>query len=240
MRSILRDFDCHSVLRSCVDSILSLVVPSPRSITDRSITSNIRGAGVLVIVPGIGVEMSPASYPMLIQLIRVIHTVSPETAFAVCMHSVAGCVPYKIHDGFVAAHLPETWLRSVIETNAILESHKQSGYAFGPVVALVIGANDIVNPRVMWDGKCTLKGMPVCEVWKATSVLVLTKDVSDGSAGMQNPLFSGSLVETVAVDSELKAQVVKDASNCKVTVMSGDASQSLHSILHMLQSRGLF
>jgi NAD(P) transhydrogenase subunit beta len=56
-------------------------------------------------------------------------------------------------------------------------------------VVLVIGANDIVNPGALDDKSSPIYGMPVLEVWKSKSVVVMKRSLASGYAGVENPLF---------------------------------------------------
>ena len=56
-------------------------------------------------------------------------------------------------------------------------------------VAVIIGANDVVNPDAIDDSSSPLFGMPILKVWESTSTVVLKRSMSAGYAGVQNPLF---------------------------------------------------
>jgi NAD(P) transhydrogenase subunit beta len=71
----------------------------------------------------------------------------------------------------------------VLEMDEINEDFPQTD------AVLVIGANDIVNPSALDDPTSPIAGMPVLEVWRANTVIVMKRSMATGYAGVQNPLF---------------------------------------------------
>ena len=84
----------------------------------------------------------------------------------------------------------------------------------GTDVTLVIGANDIVNPAALEDPSSPIAGMPVIEVWTATTCIVMKRGMATGYAGVENPLF------------------YKDNTH----MLFGDAKQNIDAILRKLQA----
>jgi NAD(P) transhydrogenase subunit beta len=147
------------------------------SIQARETAELLREAKSVVIVPGYGMAVAHAQYPVyeIAQLLRARKT---EVRFAI--HPVAGRLPGHMNVLLAEAKVPYD---IVLEMEAINEDFPKTD------VVLVIGANDIVNPGALDDASSPIYGMPVLEVWKSKTVVVMKRSMASGYAGVENPLF---------------------------------------------------
>jgi len=135
------------------------------------------GAKRIVIVPGYGMAVAQAQHAVS-GIVKKLRDFGAEVTFAI--HPVAGRLPGHMNVLLAEARVP---YGIVLEMDEINKDFPQAD------VILVIGANDIVNPSAQEDSASPIAGMPVLEVWKGGTVIVMKRSLASGYAGVENPLF---------------------------------------------------
>ncbi|MCS7046241.1 MAG: NAD(P)(+) transhydrogenase (Re/Si-specific) subunit beta [Gemmataceae bacterium] len=137
------------------------------------------GARRVVIVPGYGMAVSQAQHA-LANLMNVLEARGVEVEFAI--HPVAGRMPGHMNVLLAEANIPYDKLKEMDEINPTFKATD---------MAIVIGANDVVNPLARQsDPSIPIAGMPILDVDQARSVVVIKRSLSPGFAGIPNPLFA--------------------------------------------------
>jgi NAD(P) transhydrogenase subunit beta len=149
-----------------------------KSATADDVAALLDGVRRVVIVPGYGMAVAQAQHAVR-DLTRVLEERGTEVEFAI--HPVAGRMPGHMNVLLAEADIPYDKLKEMDEINP----------SFGQTdVAIVIGANDVVNPLANTDPKSPIAGMPILNVGAARTVVVVKRSLSPGFAGIPNPLFA--------------------------------------------------
>ncbi len=136
------------------------------------------GARHVVIVPGYGMAVAQAQHAVH-DLANLLEQRGVEVDFAI--HPVAGRMPGHMNVLLAEANVDYDKLREMDDVNSTLAQTD---------VAIVIGANDVVNPVARTDPTSPIAGMPIIDVDKARTVVVIKRSLSPGFAGIPNPLFA--------------------------------------------------
>jgi NAD(P) transhydrogenase subunit beta len=149
-----------------------------KSTSPEEVAMLLDGARRVIIVPGYGLAVAQAQHAVR-DLAAVLEARGPTVEYAI--HPVAGRMPGHMNVLLAEADVPYDQLKEMDEINPTLAQCD---------VAIVIGANDVVNPVAKTDPKCPIAGMPIIEVDKARTVVVVKRSLSPGFAGIPNPLFA--------------------------------------------------
>ena len=160
----------------------------------------LRAAKTVVIVPGYGMALAQAQQQVK-QLMDTLEAGGAEVNFAI--HPVAGRMPGHMNVLLAEVDVPYDTLWELDAANAALAATD---------LAIVIGANDVVNPAAMTAEGTPIYGMPVLRVADAGKVIICNMDTAPGYAGVPNPLYE----------------------NAGVTVLLGDAKETVPQLTSLL------
>ncbi|MEO1244999.1 MAG: Re/Si-specific NAD(P)(+) transhydrogenase subunit beta [Pseudomonadota bacterium] len=135
------------------------------------------GAKEVMIVPGYGMAVAQAQHTVY-EIVKALRARKVNVRFGI--HPVAGRMPGHMNVLLAEAKVPYDIVFEMDEINDDLPDVD---------VSVVIGANDIVNPSAQEVPDSPIAGMPVLEVWKGDTTIVLKRSMATGYAGVQNPLF---------------------------------------------------
>lgn len=206
---ILTQIMCRAMNRSLLDVMVGFAPPASKGRVDADLYAGRVKAGSpeevavlfeiarrVVIVPGFGMAVSQAQHSVA-HLADLLRSRGIEVEFAI--HPVAGRMPGHMNVLLAEANVPYELLKDLDESNPTFEQTD---------VALVIGANDVVNPLARTDPTCPIAGMPILDVDKARTVVVIKRSLSPGFAGIPNPLFAADKTILLFGDGREMVQAV--------------------------------
>ncbi len=189
---ILTSIMCKAMNRSLWNVMFATMGPSSSSATadevyegkikstsGEEVAMLLETARRVVIIPGYGMAVSQAQHAVrdLANLLESKFGANVDYA----IHPVAGRMPGHMNVLLAEANIPYDKLREMDDINSEMDQVD---------VAIVIGANDVVNPVARTDPKSPIAGMPIIDVDKARTVIVIKRSLSPGYAGIPNPLFA--------------------------------------------------
>jgi NAD(P) transhydrogenase subunit beta len=189
---ILTHIMCKAMNRSLTNVLFGVMGPSGeggptadevyggkvKSASPEEVALLFEAARRVAIVPGYGMAVSQAQHPVA-SLAALLESRGITVEYAI--HPVAGRMPGHMNVLLAEADVPYESLKDMDEINQTIDQVD---------VALVIGANDVVNPLARTDPSSPIAGMPIIDVDKAKTVVVIKRSLSPGFAGIPNPLFA--------------------------------------------------
>jgi NAD(P) transhydrogenase subunit beta len=161
-----------------------------RSVSAEDAAIQLAYAQRVIIVPGYGMAVAQAQHQVR-ELAELIEKRGGDVKYAV--HPVAGRMPGHMNVLLAEANVPYDRLYDMDEINGEFPQTD---------VALVIGANDVVNPAAREDKSSPIYGMPILDVDRAKSVIVLKRGMAAGFAGIENALFHAQATSMLFGDAK--------------------------------------
>ena len=148
-----------------------------KEISDSDFAVQLFYSSKVIIIPGYGLAVAQAQ-KLCKEIQEILESNDVEVKYAI--HPVAGRMPGHMNVLLAEANVPYDVLVEPEDVNPSMDTVD---------VAVVIGANDVVNPSATEEPGSPIYGMPIIEVHNARTVFVLKRSMSSGFAGVQNPLF---------------------------------------------------
>jgi len=172
-----------------------------RSASAEDVAVMLAYAHKVVFVPGYGLAVAQAQHDVR-QLADLLESKGVEVSYAI--HPVAGRMPGHMNVLLAEANVPYTQLKEMDEANPEFSRTD---------VAVVVGANDVVNPDARANQGSPIYGMPILNVDDSQAVVVLKRSMNPGFAGIENPLFYNP--KTVMLFGDAKESIMKLAAAVK-------------------------
>ncbi len=166
-----------------------------RSASAEDVAVMLAYAHKVVFVPGYGLAVAQAQHDVR-QLADLLEAKGVEVTYAI--HPVAGRMPGHMNVLLAEANVPYTQLKEMDDANPEFSRTD---------VAVVVGANDVVNPDARNNPGSPIYGMPILNVDDAQAVVVLKRSMNPGFAGIENPLFYNP--KTVMLFGDAKESITK-------------------------------
>jgi NAD(P) transhydrogenase subunit beta len=163
---------------------------SVRSTTAQDLAIMLGYARKVVFVPGYGLAVAQAQHDVR-ALAELLEGKGIDVLYGI--HPVAGRMPGHMNVLLAEANVPYDQLKEMDEINPELPQTD---------VVVILGANDVVNPAARTDPNSPIYGMPIIEVDRAASVVVVKRSMSPGFAGIDNPLFYGPKTSMLFADAK--------------------------------------
>jgi NAD(P) transhydrogenase subunit beta len=172
-----------------------------RSASAEDVAVMLAYAHKVVFVPGYGLAVAQAQHDVR-QLADLLESKGVEVSYAI--HPVAGRMPGHMNVLLAEANVPYPQLKEMDEANPEFSRTD---------VAVVVGANDVVNPDARNNQGSPIYGMPILNVDDAQTVVVLKRSMNPGFAGIENPLFYNP--KTVMLFGDAKASIIELVADVK-------------------------
>jgi NAD(P) transhydrogenase subunit beta len=187
---ILTNIMCKAMNRSLANVLFGVMGPTEdtpdadevyrtvKSASADEIAMILESAQNVIIVPGYGMAVAQAQHAVR-DFANLLEARGTNVDYAI--HPVAGRMPGHMNVLLAEADVPYDKLKEMDEINMTLETVD---------AAIVVGANDVVNPVARTDPKSPIAGMPIIDVDRCRTVVVIKRSLSPGFAGIPNPLFA--------------------------------------------------